>query len=230
MRKILSIFTAMLCAIAVSADPVVLPATFDVNNVSFRSDGMPDFVLAEGDYAGTYFDMGAHDSANDTLLYAQWDVTIEPIMYTVGVVVYNTNSWCVQLDLLNQADEVVKAIRYKGSYGQCGQYGIGTLDLTDLAAGNYKVRVHAATAWSAMKLKDVIFVANYAGVNVDLPGTLLPAYAELSAGATVSNNAIAFAPKTVSIADSICPSPGLCSMVFPSLIYRKLTSGRLSTN
>ena len=196
MRKFLSLFTAMLVAIAVSADPVVLPATLDVSNVSFRSEGMPDFVLAEGDYAGTYFDMGAHDSANDTLLYAQWDVTIEPIMYTVGVVVYNTNSWRVQLDLLNQSDEVVKAIRYKGSSGQCGQYGIGTLDLTDLAAGNYKVRVHAATAWSAMKLKDVIFVANYAGVNVDLPGTLLPAYAELSSGATVSNNAIAFAPST----------------------------------
>lgn len=196
MRKFLSLFTAMLVAVAVSADPVVLPATLDVNNVSFRSEGMPDFVLAEGDYAGTYFDMGAHDSANDTLLYAQWDVTIEPIMYTVGVVVYNTNSWRVQLDLLNQSDEVVKAIRYKGSSGQCGQYGIGTLDLTDLAAGNYKVRVHAATAWSAMKLKDVIFVANYAGVNVDLPGTLLPAYAELSSGATVSNNAIAFAPST----------------------------------
>ena len=196
MRKFLSLFTAMLVAIAVSADPVVLPATLDVNNVSFRSEGMPDFVLAEGDYAGTYFDMGAHDSANDTLLYAQWDVTIEPIMYTVGVVVYNTNSWRVQLDLLNQSDEVVKAIRYKGSSGQCGQYGIGTLDLTDLAAGNYKVRVHAATAWSAMKLKDVIFVANYAGANVDLPGTLLPAYAELSSGATVSNNAIAFAPST----------------------------------
>ena len=196
MRKILSIFAAALVAIAVNADPVVLPATLDVNNVSFRSEGMPDFVLEEGDYAGTYFDMGAHDSANDTLLYAQWDVTIEPIMYTVGVVVYNTNSWRVQLDLLNQSDEVVKAIRYKGSSGQCGQYGIGTLDLTDLAAGNYKVRVHAATAWSAMKLKDVIFVANYAGVNVDLPGTLLPAYAELSAGATVSNNAIAFAPST----------------------------------
>ena len=196
MRKFLSLFAAVLVAIAVSADPVVLPATLDVNNVSFRSEGMPDFVLAEGDYAGTYFDMGAHDSANDTLLYAQWDVTIEPIMYTVGVVVYNTNSWRVQLDLLNQSDEVVKAIRYKGSSGQCGQYGIGTLDLTDLAAGNYKVRVHAATAWSAMKLKDVIFVANYAGVNVDLPGTLLPAYAELSSGATVSNNAIAFAPST----------------------------------
>ena len=175
---------------------VALPATLDVTNVSFRSEGMPDFVLEEGDYAGTYFDMGAHDSANDTLLYAHWDVTTEPIMYTVGVVVYNTNSWRVQLDLLNQADEVVKAIRYKGSSGQCGQYGIGTLDLTDLAAGNYKVRVHAATAWSAMKLKDVIFVANYAGVNVDLPGTLLPAYAELSTGATVSNNAIAFAPST----------------------------------
>ena len=197
MRKILSLFAAALVAIAVNADPVVLPATLDVNNVSFRSEGMPDFVIEEGqDYAGTYFDMGAHDSANDTLLYAQWDVTIEPIMYTVAVDVYNTNSWRVQLDLLNQSDEVVKAIRYKGSSGQCGQYGIGTLDLTDLAAGNYKVRVHAATAWSAMKLKDVIFVANYAGVNVDLPGTLLPAYAELSSGATVSNNAIAFAPST----------------------------------
>ena len=196
MRKILSIFAAALVAIAVNADPVVLPATLDVNNVSFRSEGMPDFVLEEGDYAGTYFDMGAHDSANDTLLYAQWDVTIEPIMYTVGVVVYNTNSWRVQLDLLNQSDEVVKAIRYKGSSGQCGQYGIGTLDLSDLAAGNYKVRVHAATAWSAMKLKDVIFVANYAGVNVDLPGTLLPAYAELSANASVTDGAIAFKPST----------------------------------
>lgn len=196
MRKIFSFFAAALVAVAVNADPVVLPATLDVTNVSFRSEGMPDFILDDGDYAGTYFDMGAHDVAADTLLYAQWDVTIEPIMYTVAVDVYNTNSWCVQLDLLNQSDKVVKAIRYKGSSGQCGQYGIGTLDLTDLAAGNYKVRVRAATAWSAMKLKDVIFVANYAGVNVDLPGTLLPAYAQLSSGATVSNNAIAFAPST----------------------------------
>ena len=196
MRKILSIFTAMLCAIAVSADPVVLPATLDVNNVSFRSEGMPDFVLEEGDYAGTYFDMGAHDSANDTLLYAEWDVTIEPIKYNIAVDVYNTNSWRVQLYLLNQAGDTLKSLRYKGSSGQCGQYAMGALDLSDLAAGNYKVRVHAATAWSAMKLKDVIFAADYAGVNVDLPGTLLPDYALLSEGASVANGAIAFAPST----------------------------------
>ena len=196
MKKILSIFTAMLCAIAVSADPVVLPATLDVSNVSYRSEGMPDFVLEEGDYAGTYFDMGAHDSANDTLLYAEWDVTIEPIKYNIAVDVYNTNSWRVQLYLLNQAGDTLKSLRYKGSSGQCGQYAMGALDLSDLAAGNYKVRVHAATAWSAMKLKDVIFAADYAGVNVDLPGTLLPAYAELSSGASVANDAIAFAPST----------------------------------
>ena len=196
MRKILSVFAAMLCAIAVSADPVVLPATLDVNNVGFRSDGMPDFVLEEGDYAGTYFDMGAHDSANDTLLYAEWDVTIEPIKYNIAVDVYNTNSWRVQLYLLNQAGDTLKSLRYKGSSGQCGQYAMGALDLSDLAAGNYKVRVHAATAWSAMKLKDVIFAADYAGVNVDLPGTLLPDYALLSEGASVANGAIAFAPAT----------------------------------
>lgn len=197
MKKILSIFTAMLCAIAVSADPVVLPATLDVSNVSFRSEGMPDFVIEEGqDYAGTYFDMGAHDSANDTLLYAEWDVTIEPIKYNIAVDVYNTNSWRVQLYLLNQTGDTLKSLRYKGSSGQCGQYAMGALDLSDLAAGNYKVRVHAATAWSAMKLKDVIFAADYAGVNVDLPGTLLPDYALLSEGASVANGAIAFAPAT----------------------------------
>ena len=44
MRKLFSIFTAMLAALAVSATPVVLPATLDVSNVSFRSEGMPDFV------------------------------------------------------------------------------------------------------------------------------------------------------------------------------------------
>lgn len=196
MKKILSFCAAILFAAGMMADPVVLPATLDVSNVSFRSEGMPDFTLAEGDYAGTYFDMGAHDSANDTLLYAEWDVTIQPIKYNVAVVVYNTNSWRVQLDLLNQSDEVVKAIRYKGSSGQCGQYAIGALDLSDLAAGNYKVRVHAATAWSAMKLKDVIFEADYQGVSVALPGTLTPAYALLSSGASVANNAIAFAPST----------------------------------
>lgn len=196
MRKLFSFFAAMLVAVAVNAAPVVLPATLDVNNVSFRSEGMPDFVLAEGDYAGTYFDMGAHDSSNDTLLYAEWDVTIEPIMYTVAVDVYNTNGWTVQLYLLNQAGDTLKALRYKGSSGESGNFAIGSMDLKDLKAGNYKLRARAATAWSAMKLKDVIFVANYAGVNVDLPGTLLPAYAELSSGATVSNNAIAFAPST----------------------------------
>ena len=196
MRKLFSFFAAMLVAVAVSADPVVLPATLDVNNVSFRSEGMPDFVLAEGDYAGTYFDMGAHDNANDTLLYAEWDVTIEPIKYNIAVDVYNENSWRVQLYILNQAGDTVKDLRYKGSSGQKGQFSIGALDLSDLAAGDYKVRARAATAWSKMKLKDVIFAADYQGVSVALPGTLQPAYAELSAGASVANNAIAFAPST----------------------------------
>ena len=197
MRKILSIFTAMLCAIAVNAVPVVLPATLDVNNVSFRSEGMPDFVIEEGqDYAGTYFDMGAHDSSNDTLLYAEWDVTIQPIKYNVAVDVYNTNGWTVQLDLLNQSDEVVKAIRYKGSSGKSGQFAVGIMDLSDLAAGDYKLRARAATAWSQMKLKDLIFTANYSGTQVALPGTLLPIYAELSSGASVANDAIVFNPGT----------------------------------
>ena len=176
---------------------VVLPATLDVTNVSFRSEGMPDFVIEEGqEYAGTYFDMGAHDSSNDTLLYAEWNVTIQPIKYNVAVDVYNTNSWRVQLYLLNQAGDTLKSLRYKGSSGQKGQFAIGSLDLSDLEAGDYKVRAHAATAWSAMKLKDVIFAADYQGVAVELPGTLQPAYAELSSGASVANNAIAFAPST----------------------------------
>ncbi len=197
MRKILSIFAAMLVAVAVSADPVVLPATLDVNNVGFRSEGMPDFVVEEGDYAGTYFDMGAHNNANDTLLYAEWDVTIEPLLYNISVDVYNTNSWRVQLYLLNQAGDTLKGLRYKGSSGQCGHYAIGAIDMRDLEAGNYKVRAHAATAWSAMKLKDVIFEANYAGAPVSLPGTLLPAYAELSSGASINaDGAIVFAPST----------------------------------
>ena len=179
------------------AAAVVLPASLDVTNVSFRSEGMPDFVIEEGqDYAGTYFDMGAHDSSNDTLLYAEWDVTIQPIKYNVAVDVYNTNSWRVQLYLLNQTGDTLKSLRYKGSSGQKGQFAIGSLDLSDLEAGNYKVRAHAATAWSAMKLKDVIFAADYQGVAVELPGTLQPAYAELSSGASVANNAIAFAPST----------------------------------
>ena len=79
MRKLFSFFAAMLVAVAANAT-VVLPATLDVSNVSFRSDmeKMPNFVLEEGDYAGTYFDMGHNDSSNDTLLYAEWDVTIHP--------------------------------------------------------------------------------------------------------------------------------------------------------
>ncbi len=186
----------MLCAVAVFADPVVLPATLDVSNVSFRSEGMPDFVLEEGDYAGTYFDMGAHDSANDTLLYAEWDVTIEPLKYDIDVVVYNTNSWRVQLYLLNQKGDTVKDLRYKGSSGQCGKYAIGSMDLKDLEAGNYKLRARAATAWSAMKLKELIVKADYKGATVELPGKLLPAYAELSANASISNDAIAFKPST----------------------------------
>ncbi|MBP5659304.1 MAG: starch-binding protein [Paludibacteraceae bacterium] len=196
MRKLFSIFTAMLAALAVSATPVVLPATLDVSNVSFRSEGMPDFVLAEGDYAGTYFDMGAHDSANDTLLYAEWDVTIEPLKYDIDVVVYNTNSWRVQLYLLNQKGDTVKDLRYKGSSGQCGKYAIGSMDLKDLEAGNYKLRARAATAWSAMKLKELIVKADYKGATVAMPGKLLPAYAELSANASVTDDAIAFKPST----------------------------------
>ena len=197
MRKILSIFAAMLCAVAVSADPVVLPATLDVNNVSFRSEGMPDFVIEEGqDYAGTYFDMGAHDSANDTLLYAEWDVTVEPIIYTVAADLYNPNGWTAHIELLDQNDQVLKVLRFTGSWGKSGQFAAGAMDLRDLAAGNYKVRARAALAWSQMKLKDLIFTANYSGTQVALPGTLLPIYAELSSGASVANDAIVFNPGT----------------------------------
>ncbi len=196
MRKLFSLFAAALVAVAVNADPVVLPATLDVNNVSFRSEGMPDFVLADGDYAGTYFDMGAHDSANDTLLYAEWDVTVEPIIYTVAADLYNPNGWMAHIELLDQNDQVLKVLRFTGSWGKSGQFAAGAMDLRDLAAGNYKVRARAAVAWSQMKLKDLIFVANYAGVAVDLPGTLLPAYAELSSGASVANDAIVFNPGT----------------------------------
>lgn len=179
------------------AAPVVLPDTLDVTNVSFRSEGMPDFVIPDGEeYAGTYFDMGAHDSANDTLLYAEWDVTIQPLKYNLAVDVYNTNSWRVQVYLLNQAGDTLKSLRYKGSSGQKGRFAIGSIDMSDLTAGNYKLRAHAATAWSAMKLKDIIVDADYQGVNVDLPGELLPAYALLSSGASVTNNAIAFTPST----------------------------------
>ena len=176
---------------------VVLPATLDVTNVSFRSEGMPNFVIEEGqDYAGTYFDMGAHDSSNDTALYAEWNVTIQPMKYNIAVDVYNNNSWSVRLYLLNQTGDTVKALYYKGHSGEKGQFAIGSLELSDLEAGDYKVRARAATGWSEMKLKDVIFTADYQGVNVDLPGTLLPAYAELSAGASIANNAIAFVPST----------------------------------
>ena len=196
MKKILSFFAAMLCAVAVFADPVVLPATLDVSNVSFRSEGMPDFVLEEGDYAGTYFDMGAHDSSNDTLLYAEWNVTIQPLKYNIIVGVYNENSWSVRFHVLNQANEEVKTMYYKGHSGEKGKYAAGTIDMRDLAAGDYKIRVHAATAWSKLKVKEVIMEADYQGVTVALPGTLLPAYAELSANASVTDGAIAFKPST----------------------------------
>lgn len=196
MRKILTLFAAVLCAAGIVAAPVVLPATLDVSNVSFRSENLPNFVVAEGEYAGTYFDMGAHDSSNDTLLYAEWDVTIQPMKYNLAVDVYNTNSWTVQIYLLNQAGDTVKALRYKGHSAEKGQFAIGALDLSDLTAGNYKLRARAATAWSAMKLKDIIVEADYKGVAVELPGTLQPAYALLSANASVTNNAIAFKPST----------------------------------
>lgn len=196
MRKLFSIFAAMLVAVAVFADPIVLPATLDVNNVSFRSEGMPDFMLAEGDYAGTYFDMGAHDSSNDTLLYAEWNVTIQPLKYNITVGVYNENSWSVRFHVLNQANEEVKTMYYKGHSGEKGKYAAGTIDMRDLAAGDYKIRVHAATAWSKLKVKEVIMEADYQGVTVALPGTLLPAYAELSANASVTDGAIAFKPST----------------------------------
>ena len=197
MKKIFSLVAAVLFTASMMADAVVLPATLDVNNVSFRSEGMPDFTPpAESGFTGTYFDMGPNDSANDTLLYAEWDVTIQPLKYDLAVDVYNTNSWRVQVYLLNQAGDTLKSLRYKGSSGQCGNYAIGSIDMRDLTAGTYKLRAHAATAWSAMKLKDIIVKADYKGVKVNLPGELLPDYAELFGNASVTDNAIAFKPST----------------------------------
>lgn len=148
----------LLFAVAVSvtnlfAASVVLPATLDVTNVSFRSEDMPDFVIEDG----TYLDMSPHENVNDTLLYAEWDVTIQPVEYNVVVDVYNTNSWSIQFHLLNQVGDTVKNLRHKGSSGQRGLVDIGSWDLSDLSAGDYKLRVHSATAWSAMKLRNIIF-------------------------------------------------------------------------
>ena len=199
MRKIFTFFAAMLFVTSMVADPIALPGTLNVSNVSSRSEGLPNnYVIAEGAYAGTYFDMGPNGSSNDTLLYAEWDVTIEQKKYNVAVDVYNTNGWSVQLNILTQAGDTVKtkSLRYHGPKEEPGNYSIGTLDLTDLTAGNYKVRVRAATAWSAMKLKDVIFELDHKGEQVTLPGTLQPAYAELFNNASIANGAIAFKPST----------------------------------
>ena len=196
MRKILSLCAAFLFAAGMMADPIALPATLDVNNVSFRSPDMPNYVIAEGDTAGTYFDMGAHDSSNDTALYAEWDVTIQPMKYNVAVYVYNLNSWTVGIRLVNQAGTVVKELNYHGSSQAKGLFSAGVMDLSDLEAGNYKVRAHSNYAWSKLKLKEVIFEGDYHGVNVDLPGELLPAYSLLFGNATATSKAISFKPST----------------------------------
>lgn len=140
------------------AEAVVLPGTLDVTNVSYRPEEMPDFeVEGAGGMPETYLDMSPHENVDDTLLYAEWDVTIQPIQYNVTVDVYNRNSWSIQFHLLNQVGDTVKNLRHKGSSGQRGLVDIGSWDLSDLSAGDYKLRVHSATAWSAMKLKNIIF-------------------------------------------------------------------------
>ena len=194
MKKIFLFVAAMVFAFAANATAVVLPNTLDATNVGFHD--LPFVDVEDGDYVGTYFNTCPNGSSNDTLLYAEWDVTIQPMKYNLAVDVYNTNSWRVQLYLLNQAGDTLKSLRYKGSSGEKGKFTIGTLDLRDLEAGDYKLRIRSAYAWSALKFKSVIVEANYSGANVALPGTLLPAYAELSSGASVKNNAIAFKEST----------------------------------
>ena len=130
-------------------DAILLPATFDKENVSAYSEDMTW-------YNGDYFDFGPEDAEN-TSRWAEWEVELRyQGEYLVSEIMATGNgtghSWKIQL---LQNDNPVSEYTTQDTWSE-GQIAYeDKWDLSDIAVGNYVLRIRNCMAWGQPKLKSL---------------------------------------------------------------------------
>lgn len=130
-------------------DAILLPATFDKENVSAYSEDMTW-------YNGDYFDFGPEDAEN-TSRWAEWEVELryqgEYLVSEVMATGSGTgHSWKIQL---LQNDIPVSEYTTEGTWGEGEISYQDKWDLSNVAKGNYVLRIHNCMAWGQPKLKSL---------------------------------------------------------------------------
>ena len=130
-------------------DAILLPATLDKDNVSAYSEDMTW-------YSNDYFNFGPEDGEN-TSRWAEWNVELRyPGEYFVSEVMATAegtgHSW--KLELL-QNDSPVAEYTTEGTWSEGEIAYEEKWDLSDIAVGNYVLRVHNCMEWGQPKLKSL---------------------------------------------------------------------------
>lgn len=151
---------------------------------------------------GEYVDFGLRDNGNDTARWAAFPIDLtQPAVYSVTANVTSTNDWKFEFWVVDVKTNAIVAHIDAPSGGRTSSetsYTFGKLDLSAVPAGKYMLKVKNRTRFSTVKLNSIDLT--YAGgATKDIPATLVPTDAILSARAWVDNtgevDSILFTPR-----------------------------------
>ena len=130
-------------------EPIVLPATLDVSNVSNISEDMSW-------YSNDYFDFGSEDAPN-TERWVVWDVELrQAIMYYISETMASNegrgHSWLLELI---KDEQVVSSYKTEDTWVEGEINYENPWDLTNVPTGAYRLRVHNVMEWGQPKLKSL---------------------------------------------------------------------------
>ncbi len=135
---------------------------------------------------GEYVDFGLRDNRYDTLRWAAFPINLtNPAIYDVTTNVTSTNGWKFEFWLVDVASNTIVAhIPAPESSRSSSEtsYTFGTLDLRNVPAGKYMLKVMNMTAFSKVKLNSITLTYE-CGNSVDIPGTITLSDAILSSRA-----------------------------------------------
>lgn len=134
---------------------------------------------------GEYVDFGLRDNGYDTLRWAAFPIELtQPAVYDVTTNITSTNSYKFEFWLVDVASNAIVAHlpTPKSNISSSNTtYTFGSLDLRNVPAGKYMLKVMNKTAYSTVKLNSIQLTYN-GGNLVDIPGTLDIADAVITGG------------------------------------------------
>ena len=133
-----------------SSNGIQLPTTLDKSNVS-------DYINTMTWYNTEYFDFGPTDAGNLDR-WATWNVWLRyPGQYIISEVSYCDNGHNWSLELMSGNTVVSSYATVDCAWGAGNQSCTQTVkwDLSNIAAGEYTIRVKNATEWGQPKLKSI---------------------------------------------------------------------------